>query len=150
MKKLLTLLIITFTLSLSSQTFGNDYIFASDNFIKVDYQYHFVLGGVFGSVGYIAGLNIYEGNRSKAIWTGVAVGTGVNLVKEITDISKTGFNTNDLMWGFVGATVSSWIIDKIHYPNWKNRQLEKIKKLEEKRLSSMTDEEKLLEKYKLL
>lgn len=126
--------------------FGNDYIFASDNFIQIDHQYHFVGGGIFGGIGYLAGLEIYEGDRSKAIWTGVGVGTGVGLMKELTDIGKTGFDTTDLMWTFVGATVSTWITDKIHYPNYKKRQLEKIAEMEKQRLSQLSDEEKLLEK----
>ena len=143
------MLIGLFTLNSESQNdkgFGNDYIFASNNFIDIDKQYHFVGGAGFGFVGYLAGLDIYDGDRVKAIWTGVATGTGVGLIKEVTDIGKSGFNTNDLAWTFVGAVVSTWITDKIHYPNYKKRQKEEIAELERQRIASMTDEERLLDK----
>jgi len=131
MKKLLFALALTMTLFVSAQEtgFGNDFIFASDNFIEIDKQYHFVGGFIFGGVGYMLGLDLYDGDRSKAIWTGVAVGTGVNLMKEVTDISKTGFNTNDLAFGIVGSVVSSWLTDKLLYPKYKSRQLKKLEEL---------------------
>lgn len=147
MKRLFIALMMLMTLSISSQEsgFGNDYIFASDNFIRIDHQYHFIGGGIFGSVGYMAGLDIYDGDRSKAIWTGVGVGTGVGLIKELTDISKTGFDTTDLAWTFVGATVSTWITDKLHYDNYMERKRKEVEELENERLASLTDEERMLE-----
>lgn len=154
MKKFFTMLLLTLTMSMTMQAqnetgFGNDFIFASDNFVDIDKQYHFVGGAGFGFVGYLAGLDIYDGDRVKAIWTGVGVGTGVGLVKELTDIGKTGFSTDDLMWTFVGAAVSTWITDKIHYPNYLERKKEEVAEMERQRVANLTDEERLLEQIKL-
>jgi len=147
MKKLITILLLSIGSLQAQNKFGNDYIFASDNFIEVDKQYHFIGGFIFAPIGYFYGLEKFDGDRSKAIWTGVALGTGVGLVKEITDINKTGFNTTDLVWTIVGATASTWITDKIHYPNYvRNRkEKEKVAQLEAERVSRLTDEEKLIE-----
>ena len=147
MKKLITILLLSFASLQAQNKFGNDYVFASDNFIEVDKQYHFIGGFVFAPVGYFLGLDLYDGNRSKAIWTGVAVGTGVGLVKEITDINKTGFSADDLVWTFAGAVAGSWITDKIHYPNYvrNKKEKDKVAQLEAERVSRLTDEEKLIE-----
>lgn len=148
MKRLFIALMMVFTLSSTAQQgsgFGNDFIFASDNFVSIDKQYHFVGGAIFAMPGYFLGLDLYDGDRTKAIWTGVGVGTGAGLMKELTDIGKTGFSTDDLMWTFVGAAVSTWITDKIHYPNYIERKRQEVIELEKQRRASLTDEERLLE-----
>lgn len=130
MKKLLLLLVLALTFTTTNaQTFGDDYLFASNNFVEVDKQYHFVGGAVFGSIGYMLGLDLHDGDRSKAIWTGIQVGTGVNLMKELTDIGKTGFNTSDLAFGIVGSVTSAWLTDKLLYPKYKSRQEKKLAEL---------------------
>lgn len=129
MRKLLLLLAIVMTFSVSAQTFGNDYLFASDNFIEVDKQYHFVGGAIFGSIGYMLGLDLHNGDRSKAIWTGIQIGTAVNLLKEVTDISSTGFNTTDIAFGIVGSVASTWLTDKLLYPKYKSREQKKLEKI---------------------
>ena len=147
MNKLITILLLSIGTLQAQSKFGNDYIFASDNFIEVDKQYHFIGGFVFAPIGYFYGLEKFDGDRSKAIWTGVALGTSIGVVKEFTDINTTGFNTDDLVWTFAGSVVSSWITDKIHYPNYvRNRkEKEKVAQLEAERVSRLTDEEKLIE-----
>ena len=140
----LILLIAIGTLQAQSK-FGDDYIFASDNFVAIDKQYHFLGGFAFAPAGYLYALQKYNGNRSKAIWTGVALGTSIGVVKEFTDRNTTGFNTDDLVWTFAGSVVSSWLMDKIHYPNYVKQQKKKIAELEAKRLAMLTDEEKLIE-----
>ena len=74
MKKLITILLLSFASLQAQNKFGNDYIFASDNFIEVDKQYHFIGGFIFAPIGYFYGLEKFDGDRSKAIWTGVALG----------------------------------------------------------------------------
>ena len=147
MNKLITILLLSIGTLQAQSKFGNDYIFASDNFIEVDKQYHFIGGFIFAPIGYFYGLEKFDGDRSKAIWTGVALGTSIGVVKEFTDRNTTGFNTDDLVWTFAGAVVSSWITDKIHYPNYvRNRkEKEKVAQLEAERVSRLTDEEKLIE-----
>ena len=149
MRKLFKILIIALLpiLGNAQQESSLGWMFINTNTIDADKQAHFVGGFIFAPVGYFLGLDLYDGDRSKAIWTGVAVGTGVGLVKEITDINKTGFNTNDLVWTMIGATASTWITDKIHYPNYvRNRkEKEKVAQLEAERVSRLTDEEKLIE-----
>tara|TARA_R110000851_G_scaffold330328_1_gene503046 strand:- start:1280 stop:1723 length:444 start_codon:yes stop_codon:yes gene_type:complete len=146
MKKLLLVVAIMLTLNMSAQGgFGNDYIFAPDNFVPIDQQYHFVGGFIFGGAGYFLGLDIHKGDRKKAIWTGIAVGTGANVLKELTDISKTGFNATDVAWGFAGAVASTWITDLIFHDRYKvvqqNRK-DRAKRYEKRK----TDELKIKEK----
>lgn len=133
MKKLLLLLVLALTFTTSNaQTFGDDYLFASDNFVEIDKQYHFVGGAIFGSVGYMLGLDLHDGDRSKAIWTGIQVGTGVNLLKEVTDIGGSGFNTTDLAFGIVGSVASAWLTDKLLYPKYKSRQERELARIKAK------------------
>lgn len=132
MKKQLIILAMLLTGWVANAQFLEDYIFASDNFIAVDKQYHFVGGAGFATVGYFMGYELSGGKRSTAIWTGIATGTGVNLIKEITDISKTGFNTSDLSFGIVGSVVGTLITDVIFnrkngYVSKEKRKLEQIK-----------------------
>jgi len=147
MKNLFYLMLLVSGLSFGQQTFGEDYIFVSSNVVDSDSQYHFVSGGAFAIPGYFLGLDLYDGNRNKAVWTGVAVGTGANLLKEITDIGKTGFSADDLMWGFAGSVVSSYIMDKLYYPAYqkrKDREKLAIEIMKQKELDGMSDEERLL------
>jgi hypothetical protein len=150
MKKLLLVLVLSISVfNLTAQEdsgFGNEYIFASSNFIELDHQYHFMAGAGFAFVGYLGGLRYYDGDRSKAIWAGITIGLSANIVKEVTDINKTGFNTTDIVWGLAGAALSTYITDKIHYPNWKARQKAEIAEMEKERISLLTEDEKLLEK----
>jgi hypothetical protein len=148
MKKLLFILVLFYSTVSFSQTpkgFGNDYIFASDNFIDIDKQYHFSAGAFFAFTGYLWALEYHDGDRDKAKVTGVIFGTVPNLMKEVTDIGKTGFDTNDLAFGVLGAVISVWVTDKIHYPNYMQRKKQEIAEMEKLRISLLTDDEKLLE-----
>jgi len=146
MKKLLLGLMLLLSVSATSQSkFGDDYLFASDNFIQVDHQYHVVLGGIFAVPGYFIGLDITDGDRPKAIAIGTGIGTGVNILKETTDIGKTGFNTTDVLWGALGAYTSAWLTDKVFYNNWRDNKRREIEELGKEYQASLTDEEKLLQ-----
>ena len=69
---------------------------------------------------------------------GIGVGVGVNLVKEMTDINKTGFSTDDLVWGTFGAVTSTFITDLIFQSEGskKRREAYRIEK-EKKRLDEI-------------
>ncbi|MFT5875745.1 MAG: hypothetical protein ACI8WT_004741 [Clostridium sp.] len=140
MKKIIILLLL-----FSSISFAQGEIFASNEFIRSDYQKHFSVSTIVGSAGYLMGLSIHDGDRSRAIWTGGATGISVNIIKELSDIQTTGFDTNDIVWGFAGAIIGSYLMDKLYYPAWEKRRGKKARELEVMKISDlMTDEEKFL------
>jgi hypothetical protein len=113
MEKLTLILFLAIGIIQAQNKFGEDYIFASDNFIEVDKQYHFVFGGLSSTVGYFMGWELSKENRRTAIWTGIGMGTSVNVLKEITDINKTGFSMEDVAFGALGAVVGTLVTDLI-------------------------------------
>ena len=129
MKKLILISAILFSINLQSQSF---------NKIEDDKIQHFIFGGAFAMPSYFLGWDASGGNRTTAIWTGIGVGVGVNLVKEMTDINKTGFSTDDLVWGTVGAVTSTFITDLIFQSEGskKRREAYRIEK-EKKRLDEI-------------
>lgn len=147
-KALLALIIILSSLvnSVEAQKFGEDYYYVSDSFISVSHQEHSLLGAAFGVPGYFIGLDITDGDRGKAILIGGGIGGAANLLKEVTDIGKTGFNVTDILFGWAGGTASAWASDKLFYNNWRENKRQEVEELEAQRIASLTDEEKLLDK----
>jgi len=129
MKKLVLITAILFSINLQSQSF---------NKIEDDKIQHFVFGGLAGTPGYFLGWDASGGNRTTAIWSGIGLGFGFNLIKEGTDINKTGFSFDDLAWGTFGAVTSTLITDLIFQSKGskKRREAYRIEK-EKKRLDEI-------------
>jgi len=129
MKKLILISAILFSINLQSQSF---------NTIEDDKIQHLAFGALAGVPGYFLGWDASGGNRTTAIWSGIGLGLGFNLVKEITDINKTGFSTDDLVWGTFGAVTSTFITDLIFQSEGskKRREAYRIEK-EKKRLDEI-------------
>ena len=102
MKKLLVLLAILTSLSAQSQHFQDDWQFRTDK--KVHAFAGFTVSTIFASACYHGTLDFKEA----MVW-GVATGGGVNLAKELFDLT-TGLGTasiQDLTYGVGGAVVGS-------------------------------------------
>ena len=101
---------------------------------EVDKVHHTIGGGMFGTVGYFLGHDAFNGDRSSAIWTGIGVGVGVNVMKEITDIPSTGFSVEDVAFGALGAIVSTFVTDAIFQSEGsrKRREAKRIQEAKDK------------------
>ena len=153
MKRLL--LVLTMMLSLfatveaqSDYKFGKDYLYASPNFIQPSDQFSSVVGGLGGGVGYLLGMDLTDGDDDKARWIGTGVGTGCVIIIELTDIGKPGkgFSTSNVVFGAAGAALGSYLSKVLFSNNWHENKRREVEELEKKRLESMTDEERLLDK----
>lgn len=47
------------------------------------------------------------GNKKLALFSGIALGTGVGIAKELYDKNRTGFSTSDLKFDILGAVLGS-------------------------------------------
>ncbi len=104
MKKLILLLAILTSLSVQSQHFQDDWQFRTDK--KFHAFAGFTVSTIFASACYNGTLDFKEA----MVW-GVATGGGVNLVKELFDLT-TGLGTasyHDLAYGIGGAVVGSLV-----------------------------------------
>jgi hypothetical protein len=133
MKTTIAILITIISLNLNSQE-----LFASDNFIEEDKQYHMVFGALAAVPGYYMGWELSNGNRSTAIWVGIALGTCVNVGKELTDIGKTGFSMEDVAFGAIGAALSTLATDLIFQSKGsQQRRADRKLEAEKKRLDKI-------------
>lgn len=74
-----------------------------------DKQAHLAFSYTFG----VAGNGIVwdlTGNKTLALFSGVALGTGIGLAKELYDKNRTGFSTEDLKYDILGAVLGSLTI----------------------------------------
>ncbi|MAX71789.1 MAG: hypothetical protein CMC76_11955 [Flavobacteriaceae bacterium] len=141
MKKLLLILLLAVTQIISSQNF-----FEGNEIIEPDKLEHFVFGGAAALPGYYLGWEMSKGKRSTAIWTGLAFGTGVNVVKELTDGNKNNaFSTNDVVFGVAGAIVTTFVTDLIFQSEGsKKRREDRRLEKEKKHLDELYDNEEVI------
>ena len=74
-----------------------------------DKQAHLAFSYVFG----VAGNGIVwelTGNKTLAFGSGVLLGSGIGVAKELYDRNKTGFSTADLKYTILGSVAGSFIV----------------------------------------
>ena len=100
-----------------------------------DKQLHFGYSVPIGMPAYFLGsdilhsfnIDVVHKNRFLRIISGGVIVSGINTIKEVTDIGKTGFNKYDIFYGTIGGLAGSALTDILFYKNWKNNKIEEVR-----------------------